>query len=564
MNIYRNVIPWLFAVALLASLQVCADEVDELIKQLGGDTFQVRETAQQTLWEMGAAALSAVQEASRSADPEIRRRAAELLPLIEAGVRPDWPEALQQGVLKFDSLSNAGREEFMADLAKDLEEDAVPFLVAQLGGTSSDQARKLLEGLMETHELEDSLILLLSPQPDNADGAILLAAALKKSGKQDADLIALGLKELPETERKRLLNQGVDLLLLLHDEKKFHLLFDKAVIYREQDPDDTRFMYLEGLGAFHLEDSALAESLFGQARERHPEDEVPHYLAAVMLEKTGHDSLAAQEWIKVLQIAPEGEVYDINAYLHLGRINRNKSDYVRAAQAYENALLLYRKAKAHSGGMGMIGASEEDLTKLIAELRSQAKAVDLGKNPLQGNMKVVMKGARTKEMVALAKAADGTLSFTVQPYGLRLIEKAPSNLIFDKEKEELRLTLNGKAFGEGTAYKWKEEKNHILVKTLDMGYIFDLDPETGEGVILEKFELDYRFVITPNETVRALKDQKLIFNGEPVTWEILAEGIPFDYLPEKIEFTMEGVDGKGMNIKAEMNFDPRKDAPEFP
>jgi hypothetical protein len=56
--------------------------IDQLIKQLGSEQFAEREAASRELAAYGESALSALRRASRSEDPEVRRRARELLRAI--------------------------------------------------------------------------------------------------------------------------------------------------------------------------------------------------------------------------------------------------------------------------------------------------------------------------------------------------------------------------------------------------------------------------------------------------------------------------------------------------
>jgi hypothetical protein len=58
--------------------------VDQLIRQLGSDSFRERETANKALDERGAAALPALRQALDDSDPEVRCRAARLVEAIEA------------------------------------------------------------------------------------------------------------------------------------------------------------------------------------------------------------------------------------------------------------------------------------------------------------------------------------------------------------------------------------------------------------------------------------------------------------------------------------------------
>ncbi|AWM41940.1 hypothetical protein GobsT_69310 [Gemmata obscuriglobus] len=63
-----------------------APSPEQLTRQLGAPEFATREQASESLRVLGAAALPAVQRATTSDDPEIRRRALALLPAIQARI----------------------------------------------------------------------------------------------------------------------------------------------------------------------------------------------------------------------------------------------------------------------------------------------------------------------------------------------------------------------------------------------------------------------------------------------------------------------------------------------
>jgi hypothetical protein len=82
-------LPWL-TLALVLAAPLYADRPAEpparraanLVRQLGDDSFEVRERAGKDLLRLGVAARRALQEGARDADPEVRRRCKELLPAV--------------------------------------------------------------------------------------------------------------------------------------------------------------------------------------------------------------------------------------------------------------------------------------------------------------------------------------------------------------------------------------------------------------------------------------------------------------------------------------------------
>jgi hypothetical protein len=61
-----------------------SEEIKRLIDQLGSEQFKEREQATQTLSKLGKSALRSLKEAAKSRDPEVRRRARQLVERMEA------------------------------------------------------------------------------------------------------------------------------------------------------------------------------------------------------------------------------------------------------------------------------------------------------------------------------------------------------------------------------------------------------------------------------------------------------------------------------------------------
>src|SRR5436309_12997666 len=78
---------------VLPCVPVVADsddtEIARLVRQLGDDEFQQREAATTRLKEIGEPALDAVTKATTSSDPEVRRRAEQIVAVIEDKVYPE-------------------------------------------------------------------------------------------------------------------------------------------------------------------------------------------------------------------------------------------------------------------------------------------------------------------------------------------------------------------------------------------------------------------------------------------------------------------------------------------
>jgi len=76
-------------------------EIPLLVEALADDSFSVRQDATIELWSRGEAAIPALREATRGADPEMVDRAAELLLYISAGVLFDSPKEVKDLVLHY-------------------------------------------------------------------------------------------------------------------------------------------------------------------------------------------------------------------------------------------------------------------------------------------------------------------------------------------------------------------------------------------------------------------------------------------------------------------------------
>lgn len=83
--------------AILASFADTADpkptpkQIAQWVEQLGDNDFKARESASKNLWQAGAAAEAALEKALASDDPEVVRRARDLLQKFRWGIYPDTP-----------------------------------------------------------------------------------------------------------------------------------------------------------------------------------------------------------------------------------------------------------------------------------------------------------------------------------------------------------------------------------------------------------------------------------------------------------------------------------------
>lgn len=86
-----------------------AEQIARWIKQLGDDRFAVRENASKKLWQAGAAAESVLEKAVHSDDPEVVRRARELLDKFRWGIYPDTPADIVALIRAYQSSDGNAR-----------------------------------------------------------------------------------------------------------------------------------------------------------------------------------------------------------------------------------------------------------------------------------------------------------------------------------------------------------------------------------------------------------------------------------------------------------------------
>lgn len=92
------------------------DQIALWIKQLGDDSFAVREKASKQLWEAGRAAEPALQEAAQSKDVEVSRRARNLLDRFKWGIYADTPPKVVELITRYRSADPGGKQAVVKEL----------------------------------------------------------------------------------------------------------------------------------------------------------------------------------------------------------------------------------------------------------------------------------------------------------------------------------------------------------------------------------------------------------------------------------------------------------------
>jgi len=105
--------------ALAVTLAAPPDgEVARAIRELGDSRYAVREQAERTLWELGARAEAALRAAAGSADPEVARRAAQIVEKFDWGIYPDTPAEILALIGRYRSGDEDARHQSVRDLVK--------------------------------------------------------------------------------------------------------------------------------------------------------------------------------------------------------------------------------------------------------------------------------------------------------------------------------------------------------------------------------------------------------------------------------------------------------------
>ncbi|MCS6850649.1 MAG: hypothetical protein NZ700_05710 [Gemmataceae bacterium] len=106
---------------LLTSVVISApptpSEIARRVQQLGDSSFRVREEASQFLWEAGKAAEPALREALKSDDPEVVRRAREILDRFRWGIYPDTPRNIVELINRYRN-EPLNRQNIVRELSK--------------------------------------------------------------------------------------------------------------------------------------------------------------------------------------------------------------------------------------------------------------------------------------------------------------------------------------------------------------------------------------------------------------------------------------------------------------
>jgi tetratricopeptide (TPR) repeat protein len=112
-------LPIVFLTVLAAAAPVekpTAQQIAQWVQQLGDNKFSVREQASKKLWAAGSAAESALEEALKSDDAEVVRRARDILDKFKWGIYPDTPADTVALIRAYQAADNNRRLEILPAL----------------------------------------------------------------------------------------------------------------------------------------------------------------------------------------------------------------------------------------------------------------------------------------------------------------------------------------------------------------------------------------------------------------------------------------------------------------
>jgi len=159
-----RLLPACFAAISLSLVQAAEDrgkkpEPAELVRQLGDESYPVREAATFELWALGEKAKPMLSQAIASGDPEVVMRARSLLRKVHLGILPDSPPEVVELVVKYDTASPEMRLTIIRRLKQlrawrqvlrihELERDpnTLERIAGEIAGVAVEAAREFLAG----------------------------------------------------------------------------------------------------------------------------------------------------------------------------------------------------------------------------------------------------------------------------------------------------------------------------------------------------------------------------------------------------------------------------------
>jgi tetratricopeptide (TPR) repeat protein len=162
--------------------------IDELIAGLAHPAFAVRERAQRELWKRGAAAVPALEKAARDEDPEVAKRARDLLDKFGWGILPDTPGEVVSLIRKFQGATPEDRKAALTQLLRKGPPGVAAVRAILLRDLPPETRKALVEHL--TAQLRREVPLLLYDKKLDDAAALLALHTLDGTAEGVADYAA--------------------------------------------------------------------------------------------------------------------------------------------------------------------------------------------------------------------------------------------------------------------------------------------------------------------------------------------------------------------------------------
>ncbi len=135
-------------------------QISVWIEQLGDNDFKVRENASRQLWQAGAAAESSLEKAAKNPDPEVARRARELLDKFRWGIYPDTPADIVALIRAYQSSEGNPR----LDVLQKLLDSGEPGLhaVRKIASAEKDEDQRKMLGDLVANKLPSDFFLAVT------------------------------------------------------------------------------------------------------------------------------------------------------------------------------------------------------------------------------------------------------------------------------------------------------------------------------------------------------------------------------------------------------------------
>jgi tetratricopeptide (TPR) repeat protein len=130
-------------------------QIAQWIQQLGDNKFSVRESASKKLWAAGTAAEPALEEAAKSDDAEVARRARDILDKFKWGIYPDTPADIVALIRAYQSAEGNTRLELLQKLLQG--GPAGLQAVLKISRSETDPNRRKALGVLVSRKLPASL-----------------------------------------------------------------------------------------------------------------------------------------------------------------------------------------------------------------------------------------------------------------------------------------------------------------------------------------------------------------------------------------------------------------------